>query len=207
LEGVCAYYQQSLDRDLVLATYEPELANAIDKFRLRIPRFVDLAFDFQATRAGFNGIIVEAKSGAQQYDDTVPQFRAYSTAHRRLQGSRYLTWGIVEKGPDRTDVPVEDLQRMFAAANKKADVWVFSSADDIPVVLRAALGIGAGNPGTSHDLNGEGTCRREWRLAASPRASDPILAVTWPDRPQIGQVDESPRRFRNRVVELLLGEL
>jgi len=148
-DGISAYYQQSLDRDLVLATYEHELASAIEIFKLRIPRTIDLAFEFEAARAGFNGIIVEAKSGAQQYHVTVPQLRTYSAARWRQQGSRYLIWGIVEAA-DRPDVPLEELRRMLAAANKAADVWVFSSADAIPLVLSAALGTQLGRQIPAH---------------------------------------------------------
>jgi hypothetical protein len=42
LDGTCIYYQQSLARDLVLATYEDELASAVKFFGMGTPRFVDL---------------------------------------------------------------------------------------------------------------------------------------------------------------------
>jgi hypothetical protein len=66
LDGVRLCYQQSLDRQIVLGTpeYAGSLASAVKFFRVRTPQFVDLAFDFETTRAGFDGIIMEAKSGA-----------------------------------------------------------------------------------------------------------------------------------------------
>jgi len=42
-----------------------------------IPQFVDLAFDFDEPRAGFDGLIVEAKSGVQPYRHAVAQLRTY----------------------------------------------------------------------------------------------------------------------------------
>lgn len=103
------------------------------------PEFVDLAFDFETRRAGFDGIIVEAKSGDQRFKDTVAQLRTYRAARPRAPGGRYLIWGIVEN-PDQLGATFEDFRREFVAANKAADVWVFSSADAIPIVLSAAFG-------------------------------------------------------------------
>jgi hypothetical protein len=140
LDGARIYYQQSLDREIVLATYAHDgpLAPALDLFEVRAPKFVDLAFDFETKRSGFDGLIVEAKCGAQQYEHTVSQLRAYRAARPRRQGQRYLVWGIIEN-PGRPDRSLAELRAMFAAADRSADVWVFSSADAIPIVLDAAL--------------------------------------------------------------------
>jgi hypothetical protein len=139
LDGVRVYYQQSLDREVVLSTseYIGALASAVEFFGVRIPKFIDLGFDFETTREGFNGLIIEAKSGSQQYDDTVAQLRTYRLARPRRAGGRYLIWGIVENR-DRPDATIDDLNSMFTAADKTTDVWVFSSADAIPAVLSAA---------------------------------------------------------------------
>lgn len=140
LDGVRVYYQQSLDRQVVLATseYAGSLAPAVTFFHVRTPKFVDLAFDFETRRAGFDGIIIEAKSGTQQYEQTVAQLRTYRLARPRRQGCRYLVWGIVEN-PERDATP-DELRRMFAAADQDDDVWVFSSANAIPIVLSAVFG-------------------------------------------------------------------
>jgi hypothetical protein len=141
LDGVRVFYQQSLHREVVLATgeYAGSLAHAVEFFGVGIPRFIDLAFDFETSRANFDGLIIEAKSGAQQYEHTVAQLRTYRLARFRRLGSRYLIWGIVEK-PDRPDATFAEFHSMFAAADKTDDVWVFSSADAIPTVLSAILG-------------------------------------------------------------------
>jgi hypothetical protein len=140
LDGTRVYYQQSLDRERVLATYKDEgaLRPAVDLFHLRVPRFVDLAFEFETNRAGFDGIIIEAKSGSQQYENTLPQLRTYRAARTRAPGHRYLIWGIVEN-PDRPDISHEGLRRLLVDANQSADAWVFSSANAISLVLRAVF--------------------------------------------------------------------
>jgi hypothetical protein len=65
LEGVTCHYQQALDRTAILAKaeYAGAIAKAVDAFDVGIPKFVDLAFEFDEPRAGFVGLIVEAKSG------------------------------------------------------------------------------------------------------------------------------------------------
>jgi hypothetical protein len=136
LDGINVYYQQSLNRRVVLSTYEAPLASAVETFDVGIPQFVDLAFDFETSRAGFDGIIIEAKSRNPQYEKPVAQLRTYRAAR---PGGRYIIWGIVEN-PDRPDKTFDEFQRIFAAANNAADVWVFSSADAIPMVLNAAFG-------------------------------------------------------------------
>ncbi len=138
---VNVYYQQSIDRDRILADYADEAlsTSAVDVFNLRIPRRIDLAVDFERTRAGFDGIIIEVKSGGQQFDSTVAQLRTYRAARERVPDSRYIIWGIVEQ-PDEPDLPLAELQRyVVAEAARAADVWIFSSADNIPKILDAVL--------------------------------------------------------------------
>jgi hypothetical protein len=141
LQGTICHYQQGLDRKSVLATrdYAGPLAKAVDAFGLRIPEYVDLAFDFDASRFGFDGLIVEVKSGSQQYDATVAQLRTYRAARPRRSGSRYLIWGIVER-PDAPEAIEDQLARVVSKAADEEDLWVFSGADDIGVVLRAVFG-------------------------------------------------------------------
>jgi hypothetical protein len=140
LEGTTCCYQQSLDRDVVLATseYAGSLGSAVRAFDVSIPRRIDLAFDFDTTWNGFDGLIVEAKSGSQGYDKTISQLRTYRAARSRRSGSRYLVWGIVEdpEGPDTTR---EHIATLLEHANRTDDLWLFSSAAVIPVVLRTVL--------------------------------------------------------------------
>jgi hypothetical protein len=146
LDGVRVCYQQSLDKQIVLGTpeYAGPLASAVKFFRVRTPQFVDLAFDFETTRAGFDGIIMEAKSGAQRYEHTVGQLRTYRSARHRPRGGRYLVWGVIERLGDEREATFDELRDIVAAADQEADLWVFSSGDAISTVLSAVFGTGPG---------------------------------------------------------------
>ena len=142
LTCVTCHYQQSLKREVVLATpdYAGALAKAIEAFEVGIPQYVDLAFDFDEPRAGFNGLIVEAKSGNQPYRHAVAQLRTYRAARPRPPGSRYLVWAIVE-GPEHPEATRDHLPRALASSDDAEDLWLFSSADDVGLVLKAVLGV------------------------------------------------------------------
>jgi hypothetical protein len=140
LDGVRVFYQQSLPKDAVLATseYRGSLASAVDIFGVRAPQTIDIAFDFDRTRAGFDGLIVEAKSGGQQYGAAVPQLRVYRAARPRPPLSRYIVWGVVEK-PDGPETTSEQVRRALSVGRPIEDVWIFSGADAIATVLHTVF--------------------------------------------------------------------
>jgi hypothetical protein len=133
-------YQEPLERERVLGTadYAGGLSEAVRAFGVRVPRFIDLVVDFDSPLGGFDGVIVEAKSGTQEYDATVAQLRTYRNARPRHAGTRYLLWGIVKEaaGPE----PANAVRQVIDAARGCEDVWVFSTADDVPKVLDAIFG-------------------------------------------------------------------
>jgi hypothetical protein len=139
--GLSCLYQHALRRDDVLATsdYRGSLARAVEAFGVGTSKYVDIAFDFEQPKAGFDGIIVEAKSGAQQYADVVAQLRTYRAARRRRAGARYVVWGIVE-GPVAADATEERIRALAAATSPDEDLWVFSSSGSIDVVLETLFG-------------------------------------------------------------------
>lgn len=139
-DGLSCRYQQPLERSRVIAAadYRGELARAVEAFDVGIPKYVDIAFDFETPIGGFHGLIVEAKSGAQQYRDAVAQLRTYRSAVPRLLGSRFLVWGIVQ-GPVNTDATPERVNDLVFASARDEDVWMFSSAAAIGIVLSSLL--------------------------------------------------------------------
>jgi hypothetical protein len=143
--SITAQYQQWLPRARVLETpdYRGALADSIEVFGVRLPGLVDLAFDFPDRRNGFDGILVEAKSGSQEYASTVAQLRIYAQARERRHGSRYLLWGIVERS--NADATPEQVLKMIRGADQHGDVWVFSSADRISEILGLIFGRGVRN--------------------------------------------------------------
>ncbi|BCS31408.1 hypothetical protein TBR22_A06090 [Luteitalea sp. TBR-22] len=134
-------YQEPLERDRVLGTadYAGGLSEAVRAFGVRVPRFIDLVVDFDSPIGGFNGVIVEAKSGTQEYDATVAQLRTYRNARPRGSGERYLLWGIVRESEGPAS-PADAVRHVLDATPPNEDMWVFSSADDIPQVLDTILG-------------------------------------------------------------------
>lgn len=143
LLGATCHYQQHLSREAVLSTpeYGDGLAAAVELFGLRVPAYVDVAFEFAAPRSGVDGIIVEAKSGGQGFDASVSQLRTYRRARTRRPGTRYLVWGIVENPPADAPLTHAHLDALrLAAASGNGDVWAFSGAVHIGDVLNAVLG-------------------------------------------------------------------
>lgn len=135
--GVSCQYQQALAADQVLAApdYRGALARAVLAFDVGTPKYVDIAFEFVKPMSGFDGIIVEAKSGAQQYGDAVAQLRTYQGSRARRPGARYLVWGIVQ-GPVVSDATADRVMKVASSAPADEDVWMFSSADGIDAVLK-----------------------------------------------------------------------
>jgi hypothetical protein len=142
LDGMTCRYQEPLPRDAVLATldYVGALARAVEAFGVSIPKYIDLAFDFRVPRAGFDGLIVEAKSGSQQYGQAVAQLRTYRSARQRRPGTRYLIMGIVES-PNDPEPTRDELARFISAAPSAEDLWLFSGADGIESTLMAVFGL------------------------------------------------------------------
>jgi hypothetical protein len=140
-DDLACTYQEPLDRTRVLQTpdYASGLADAVQAFGVRIPKYIDVAVDFAFPIRGFAGVLVEAKSGSQAYHAAVAQLRTYRAARRRTREGRYLVWGVVKEpcGPAST---VEAVKHMLDVARDDEDVWVFSTADDIPLVLDTVFG-------------------------------------------------------------------
>ena len=124
---------------LATLDYVGALARAVEAFGVSIPKYIDLAFDFRVPRAGFDGLIVEAKSGSQQYGQAVAQLRTYRSARQRRPGSRYLVLGIVER-PNGPELTCDELAGFIAAAPNAEDLWLFSGPDGIERTLMAVFG-------------------------------------------------------------------
>ena len=117
------------------------MKKALNRHKIMPARDADGWFEFDEDQdcRGFNGILVEAKSGiTQDFRDAVPQLRIYRSALNPSEKQRLLVWGIVEK--EELEEDAVDAQKALAAENKENqndDLWVFSSAKNIPNVLRA----------------------------------------------------------------------
>ncbi len=128
-------FQRSLGRERVLAYggYEPELAEAIRSFDVSVPARTDVWVRFGSPINGFEGILVEAKSGTQEYGAAVEQLRVYRNTIRAHSRGRLLVWGITETGCLRAGG--EELIRRQTSGVGCPDVWAFSGPDDVARVL------------------------------------------------------------------------
>lgn len=119
------------------------LAAAIRRFAVRLPVEADIVLRFEPPRSGFDGILIEVKSGGPQYKQTVMQLQTY---RRALGIGRFLVLGVVEhpRQGSITDAQL-DWIRAQANATPPRDVWAFTAADDLPAILDAV------------GLSGEGT--------------------------------------------------
>lgn len=139
LPGLRYHFQYNLDRGQVLRTDEfaNGLREAMARHRVRVHQRIDGWLVFDEPRAGFDGVLVEAKSGDyQKPHDTIYQLKAYRAALKTRSRQRLLIWGI-------TKAPVELREPLPVAPSTAAeptDHWVFSSAEDIADVL-ASLGL------------------------------------------------------------------
>lgn len=116
---------------------------AIERHGVILPRLCDVLVSFAEPRAGFHGILVEAKSGDQSFADTVHQLKAYLSALRKsgMADGPFLVWGVVEGGGGRTK-PF-DADALRDAAKERAegeDLWLFTSEEEIGEAL-TALGL------------------------------------------------------------------
>jgi hypothetical protein len=111
---------------------------ALERHGVVLPRRFDALVTFEKPRAGFHGILLEAKSGAQSFADTVHQLKAYRAALKEQLPGPLLVWGVVEGGGDRTK-PFDRAALRDAALTRREgdDFWLFTSEDEIRDALEA----------------------------------------------------------------------
>lgn len=143
LDGMRCKYQHRFETEHVLATseYDDALRAAVTRHQLGVHTNLDLLVELSPPRAGFHGIILEAKSGQQSYDAAVAQLKHYRAAIRRERGGRWLVWGVCEL-EEPTSATEAALAAVMPELQGTDDVWFFSPASAIPMVLRC-LGIAA----------------------------------------------------------------
>jgi hypothetical protein len=141
-------HQHSVPAEEMLrsALFDGGLREAMWAFKLRKPRRIDLLFELDRVRHGFDAIIVEVKSGAQDPAGALWQLRAYRDALAARGLRRCVVWIIAEQRGQLT--PYEQAWLAEQAAHSAGDVWVVSDHDSIPTVI-AALGVSEGCAGGS----------------------------------------------------------
>lgn len=135
--GITCHYQKVIDSDLLLGTHEFQggLRAAVKRHGVSLPREIDALLAFESPIAGFDGILIEAKSGTQTYRDALFQLKCYRAALAAERAGRFIVWGLVEQ--PQAD-PTDWAKGSAFPTAPDEDLWVFSTAGDIPAVLQAA---------------------------------------------------------------------
>lgn len=112
--------------------------SALERHGVVLPRRFDALVTFDEPRAGFHGILLEAKSGAQSFADTVHQLKAYRAALKEQFPGPLLVWGVVEGGGDRTKAfDAEALRAASLEREEGQDLWLFTSEGEMRGALSA----------------------------------------------------------------------
>jgi len=112
--------------------------SALERHGVVLPRRFDALVTFDKPRADFHGILLEAKSGAQSFADTVHQLKAYRAALREQLPGPLLVWGVVEGGGDRAKgFDRYALEEAVKGRAEGDDLWLFTSEGEIREALRA----------------------------------------------------------------------
>ncbi len=140
IPGIEYEYQYRLPVEEVTSTslFDGGLREAQALFKSRVHRHMDGWARFDRLRNGFAGLVMEMKSGNQGIDAPIFQLKCYREALRRCSPEPMVVWGIFER-PTGDEVFAQVTERLSAAVGSPAedDVWVFSTADEIPQVLKA----------------------------------------------------------------------
>ena len=121
------------------ARFEAPAGEAITRFQVNLPTRSDLWIGFDRPRGGFDGVLVEVKSGGPQYRDTVLQLQTYRHALPDAEVQRALVLGVVEQ-PAQGPLRPSQAAWLAAQASGTDDVWAFCGPDDLAAVL-AAVGL------------------------------------------------------------------
>jgi hypothetical protein len=132
--GITCSYQPLMSRDDVLAggAFDSPLRDAVAEFEINLPSRADVLIVFDEPRAGFKGILLEAKSGDQPVDAALWQLTCYRAALRRRGIGPLLVWAVAEQG-----VRVEKLGR---SVEPGMDRWVFSTVETMTAILEQLFG-------------------------------------------------------------------
>lgn len=148
VDGLHATFQRSFRAQELTAAMRlsPVAGAAMTVFAVRQPKITDLILHFEAPRNGFDGVLIEAKSGGVQYRDAVWQLQVYRRALEAIRPRRMLVMGVSEN-PNQGRLTPEQLEWIGSHAATPGDVWAFCGAADIAGVLKSAglsVGLGSG---------------------------------------------------------------
>ena len=134
------HYQYNL-KPLHSSEFSDVLSDAVELQKVKIPNFADGYLEFDTRFNGFDGILVEAKSGQnRETGDTVYQLKSLLAAIRKeMDGGRFLSLGIVESSDKDNNLNhyLEFVSDKYA--HSENDMWCFLKADEIEWAIKSLL--------------------------------------------------------------------
>lgn len=129
--GLRVHYQHAFSVDGVIETSEftPPLRRALRRHGILPPSRADAWLEFDAPWLGFAGILLEAKSGSQDFDSTVYQLKVYRAALGNRVSAPILVLGVIEDSADTKFTPLLE-RREFGE-----DTWIFCTGNQIGTAL------------------------------------------------------------------------
>lgn len=139
LPGITATFQREFrPHELTEAMQlSPVVGEAMRVFRVRQPKRTDLILHLDPPRNGFDGVLIEAKSGGVQYRSAIWQLQIYRRALEGIRPRRMLVVGVSENPAQGRLTPAQ-AEWIAAEARTPGDVWAFCGADDLGGVIAAA---------------------------------------------------------------------
>lgn len=138
LPGLVCRYQPSFTKEDMLSSgaFNPALVVALRRHGVAMAGRLDVWFAFDPPRAGFVGLLLECKSGGQDYSAAVDQLHRYRAVWSKAVPGRVLALAVVEKSSTPDQLALTEL-RSEAEQGVNDDVYAFCSNSNIAEVLRA----------------------------------------------------------------------
>ncbi len=140
IPGIEYDYQHTFAPDEVTSTaiFNDGLREAQALYKPLLHQRMDGWARFERPRNGFVGLVLEMKSGNQNLHAPIFQLKCYREALRRRCPEPMVVWGIFERplGEAMFERVAKELTATVASPARR-DVWVLSTADEIPSVLEA----------------------------------------------------------------------
>jgi hypothetical protein len=132
--GLRYEFQLSLDRGHALDTapFAGGLRATVRDGGCRVPHIVDGYLALAEPRGGFDGVLIEAKSGAQAPHDAYLQLEVYRAVLKAEGAGRLLVLGVIEGLEPQVIAPETE--------RPDDDLWVFCAPEALGRVLERWLG-------------------------------------------------------------------
>jgi hypothetical protein len=136
IPGIKFYFQPTLDvrSGMAEGDFPAGLSTALrQQCAIGLPRRLDAAILFDESINGYDGIIIEAKSGERKFRSCIFQLASYRSAIRSIRSGKFVLLGITEYSKD--PFLIDELVDHIKNAPSTEDLWLFLPAESIDTVM------------------------------------------------------------------------